>query len=327
MEITSNISMIKAKSGEIIIVINDSRVVVEPTNAYYSRFASLYHTLFINKSQRPLVFQNVCANATINNARDFYDHITTKSPTVNTNTADANKYDPTIEIKDLISDLMNFFKEFEFEPSFRFLNTVARLKSRNEITSYILNYFELTDSPYLTSLKQKMKSAEFKAMVNKLVKIKTPQNIINNRFEIYYGSAGTGKTTKAMSLTDNRVMVCNSSMLPSDLIKDFTFDDGKANFHPSILVECMEKGLPICLDEINLLPFDSLRFLQGVLDNKSEFNYDGVTIHINDGFKIYGTMNLNINGSVFGLPNPLVDRGARLDKFELTPNMLVSAFD
>ena len=114
-------------------------------------------------------------------------------------------------------------------------------------------------------------------------------------------------------------------MLPADLMEDFVFVDGKATFKPSMLWRCMEEGKPITLDEINLLPFDSLRFLQGVLDGKTEFQYKGNTVHINDGFMVIGTMNLSVNGMVYGLPEPLVDRCADMQKFKLTADQLMSA--
>ena len=72
------------------------------------------------------------------------------------------------------------------------------------------------------------------------------------------GSAGTGKTTAGMQLSNNRCMVCHSAMLPSDLMEDFKFNEGKAEFIPSSLQIAMTKGLPIVLDEINLLPYETL---------------------------------------------------------------------
>ena len=114
-------------------------------------------------------------------------------------------------------------------------------------------------------------------------------------------------------------------MLPADLMEDFCFEDGKPSFKPSVLWNCMTEGKPIVLDEINLLPFDSLRFLQGVLDGKSEFDYKGRKVVIADGFQIIGTMNLAIGGMVYGLPEPLVDRCADMKEFRLTADMLKSA--
>ena len=120
-------------------------------------------------------------------------------------------------------------------------------------------------------------------------------------------------------------MVCHSAMLPSDLMEDFKFNDGKAEFEPSALQRAMTEGKKIVLDEINLLPFESLRFLQSILDGKKEFLYQGKTIEIKDGFKIIGTMNLSVYGSVYSLPEPLVDRCEDIRKYSLTAENLLGA--
>jgi MoxR-like ATPase len=87
----------------------------------------------------------------------------------------------------------------------------------------------------------------------------------------------------------------------------------------------MTEGKAIVLDEINLLPFDSLRFLQGVLDGKKEFSYKGHEVKIADGFCIIGTMNLVVNGATFNLPEPLVDRCMDIQKFSLSAGQLLGA--
>jgi len=225
-----------------------------------------------------------------------------------------------------IKKLISFFTEFDFEPNYRFVNTLALSLKQGEkkAKDYITNYFELTDSPFKKEVVQKMKSAEFKSILNDIA-LTEPTKTINNRFKLYYGSQGTGKTTIGMKETDKRCIVCNSSMLPADLMEDFVFVDGKATFKPSSLWRCMTEGKPIVLDEINLLPFDSLRFLQGVLDGKASFEYKGNTVEIKEGFKIIGTMNLTVNGMTYGLPEPLVDRCEETKKFKLTANDLVKA--
>ena len=115
-------------------------------------------------------------------------------------------------------------------------------------------------------------------------------------------------------------------MLPSDIMEDFAFDDGKAGFHKSAFWTAMENGTQIVMDEINLLPFDSLRFLQGILDGKKSFIYKGQTVNIADGFKVIGTMNLQVNGMTYGLPEPLVDRCEEMRQFKLTAKDLLTAF-
>lgn len=227
------------------------------------------------------------------------------------------------QLKRGLNNMINFFKEFNFAPSFRFVNTLAR-KGIEEAKQYVLNYFYLMDSPYAEEVSHKIDSPEFNGILGDFF-VREVTQAINKRFKVYYGAQGTGKTTQALEETANRCIVCNASMMPADLMEDFTFDDGKAVFHPSALAKAMEMGEPITLDEINLLPFDSLRFLQGIFDGKSEFLYKGNTIHIADGFKVIGTMNLAINGAVYGLPAPLVDRCEDIESFELTADSLMNA--
>ena len=229
----------------------------------------------------------------------------------------------TVDKAELITNIISFFSEFQFEPNFRFINTLAKTKNK---VAYIRSYFELADSQYLNEINDKMKSDEFKTIVDMLNECNITSTI-NKRFKLYYGSQGTGKTTIAMKEACNNVVVCHSAMLPSDLMEDFNFKDGKAEFNPSALCRAMTEGKTIVLDEINLLPFESLRFLQSILDNKSEIVYKGHVIEIKDGFQIIGTMNLHVNGCVYALPEPLIDRASELRKFTLTAKDLLSALN
>lgn len=228
-------------------------------------------------------------------------------------------------LKLAIDKMINFMSEFDFEPNFRFLNTFAYAQVNKEGKKYIENYFKLTDSPYTSAIIEKMKSIEFKEILD-IFKVIVPSKKINNRFRLYYGSAGTGKTTMAMKEADS-CMVCHSAMLPSDLMEDFKFNDGKAEFIPSALQIAMTEGKPIVLDEINLLPFESLRFMQTVLDGKSDFMYKGKKVEIKDGFKVIGTMNLTVNGNTYSLPEPLVDRCECIKEFKLTADNLLGALE
>ena len=92
----------------------------------------------------------------------------------------------------------------------------------------------------------------------------------------------------------------------------------------SPLIFADERNVNPCTLEINLLPFDSLRFIQALTDNKSCITYNGETIDIKPGFKIIGTMNLVVNGQEFSLPDPLVDRIDNLQEFKLSSNQLSS---
>lgn len=228
-------------------------------------------------------------------------------------------------VLNVCTQLIDFFKDFEFEPNFRFVNTLKHNCTTIEnARQYVCNYFRLTDNNYKSDIIEKTKSLEFKQLINELSKVNT-SSTINSRFKVFYGSQGTGKTTQALKESNNVVMVCHSAMLPSDLLEDFKFEDGKPTFTHSALWNAMENGSKITLDEINLLPFESLRFLQSILDNKTEICYKGQTIHIKDGFQIIGTMNLTVNGNVFNLPEPLVDRALELKEYVLSAEQLTGA--
>lgn len=230
-------------------------------------------------------------------------------------------------LTNVLQKMIDFFSEFDFEPNFRFVNTFARIAYSSDDTavkSYVRNYFKLTDSPYVDSIVEKMKSVEFDQIRRDFKEYK-PSHDVNTRFRLYYGSAGTGKTTAAMKESAGKCMVCHSAMLPSDLMEDFKFEDGKATFKPSALQNAIVNGETIVLDEINLLPFESLRFLQSILDGKKQFLYKGHEINIADGFKIIGTMNLTVNGTTYALPEPLVDRCEYIKEYKLNAENLLGA--
>lgn len=216
--------------------------------------------------------------------------------------------------------LIDFFSEFNFAPSLRFVNTFVSVDDKKE---YVANYFMLQDHPYSAEIKEKIASLEFDSICD-IVNNYMPKDIINKRFKIYFGEPGTGKTTQALSETNN-IIICASDMLPADLMQNFAFTDGKAEFQKSDLWLAMESGSKIILDEINMLPFETIRWLQGILDGKSTFNYKGFTIKIKDGFEVIGTMNLNVSGQVISIPAPLVDRCSNIVEFKLSPELLIQA--
>ena len=248
------------------------------------------------------------------------------SPFKTATAAPAKELTPEERLLKGLEHLIKFFSEFQFEPNFRFVNSFSNALQKDNASAigYVTNYFELIDSPYSKEVNEKMKSPEFVGIMSDISAVKTDKTI-NERFKLYYGSQGTGKTTLAIEESAGRVMVCNSAMLPSDLMEDFVFVDGKPTFKPSALWRSMAEGTKITLDEINLLPFDSLRFLQTILDGKEEFLYKGNIVKIKKGFQVIGTMNLCVNGMVYGLPEPLVDRCQEMKKFSLDAKQLLGA--
>lgn len=323
MFISANFDFRKSKEG--VYYLND----VEITSAvetherefddFYRAMRTEEHTLRTKFVDNEQAFSSMYPNV----AKVFYPEIGMTAEELAEALTDERKKERAI---DGIKGLIDFFKEFDFEPNFRFVNTLAiNLKTdRNSAMQYVTNYFELIDSPYCNEIKAKITSIEFEKILTDISLVE-PTKVVNHRFRLYYGSQGTGKTTIAMTESGSKPIVCNSSMLPSDLMEDFVFVDGKATYKPSDFWRAMTEGRTIVMDEINLLPYDTLRFLQGLLDNKSAITYKGNTIEISENFSIIGTMNLTVNGMTYGLPEPLVDRCAVTKKFTLSAIDLFSA--
>ena len=293
--------------------------VIERTHTDYNVYDGFYNVMRSTAyADRPRVFRELLDN---NRYPAIFGGIVVENP------APTPAPNPKKTLMEGIKHLMDFFTEFSFTPSFRFTNTCAYMacKGKQEAIDYVCNYFALMDSSYVKEVEQKVKSAEFGQIIKDVAQYGEPTSHINTRFKVYFGPAGTGKTTIAQEESENRCIVCNSSMLPSDLMEDFIFKDGNPDFNPSLLWECMEQGKTVVLDEINLLPFDSLRFLQGIVDGKSEFYYKNRPVHIHDGFQIIGTMNLSLGGMTYGLPEPLVDRCSETKEFALTAEQLAKA--
>lgn len=225
-----------------------------------------------------------------------------------------------------VGRLQKFFSEFKFQPAARFVNTLARSQDVDAAREYVNGYVRLINNTDANDIIEKMKSPEFKSVAQDIMQY-PPDKQINQRLDIYFGDAGTGKTTKAVDqYPEAQVVPCNASMLPDELMRTFDFNDADGNpvFKPSTLRLAMEAGNPIIFDEINLLSFDCLRLLQTLTDSKSSINYNGDTINIKPGFKIIGTMNLTVNDQVYNLPEPLVDRAATITEFKLTNTQLAA---
>lgn len=227
---------------------------------------------------------------------------------------------------DAVNEMQKFFSEFKFNPAARFVNTLARQASAYEVKQYVTGYVKLINNTDANEIIEKLKSPEFNKVASDLIKY-PPTKQINTRLDIYFGDAGTGKTTKAIAeYPDADVVPCNASMLPDELMRTFDFNDENGNpvFKPSSLRLAMEAGKPIIFDEINLLSFDCLRLLQTLTDGKATINYNGDTIVVKDGFKIIGTMNLVVNDQVYNLPEPLVDRADKIKEFTLSTEELAA---
>ena len=223
------------------------------------------------------------------------------------------------QIIEACNKMIDFFSEFNVDVSMRFINTFCRVKNPEK---FCLDYFTVCNHSSTRMIADKIKSAEFQGLVNALSG--KARKVVNSRLKIYYGAPGTGKTTKAMK-ESKATIICRLDMLPKDIMQDFDFVDGKATFKKSDFWLAMENGDTITFDEINLLPYDTLRFMQGLLDGKEEFEYLGQTIKIHPDFKVIGTMNLLVDGQPKPIPEPLVDRCAEIKEFKMTGQFLANA--
>lgn len=312
MNITSNLWIVRKHTGEIYHNLNSIHNEQE-TNATLKAYC-LRILLWKKRGNDTMV--KTCLN-------EYYNARTRILSAKDSTPAD----EQTVKVQ-IARNLINFFSEFSFEPNFRFINTLSHKahQSYEQASKYCYNYFNLSGNDFASVLNEKMKSREWIETVKMMNDLQSSSDSINHRLKLYYGSQGTGKTTLAMKESNGVCVVCHSAMLPSDLMKDFTFIDGKATFKKSSLRLAMENGTKIVLDELNLLPLESLRFLQSLLDGKEQFIYEGETISIKQGFEVIGTMNLIVNGQVYGLPEPLIDRAYELREFKLTAEQLSKAF-
>lgn len=302
MRITDTVNIVRKNSGTYAFFKNNAIATVEDIGLTVEVIEEFYNTaLKMDYANREEYYAKVVEEC----------HNRSGSSSASNSTADTNS---------IFSNFLNFFNDFNFTPSFRFLNTLINLKNE----AYIGNYFALMNSPYAEDVRAKITSVEFQELEKKLFNM-VPTKKINNRLSIYFGTQGTGKTTRALEETNNCCVICNSSMSPAEIMEDFVFDEGKPTFQWSEFARAMMEGRPITLDEINLLPFETLRFLQGLLDNKPSFMYKGREVRIQDGFRIIGTMNLVVNGCTFGLPEPLVDRCSEIREFKMMSDFLAGA--
>lgn len=229
--------------------------------------------------------------------------------------------------KNVAERLINFFSEFKFNPSPRFINTLAyQSATQKSAKEYVVAYFKLVGHMYTNQVAEKTKSDEWKQIVCDIQQISpTIKNRVNTRLEILYGPAGSGKTTTAMVQNPTaKVIGCSGTMDATDIMKCFTFNDANGNpqFKPSEFQEAMVNGETIILDEFGLLPIDTMRFMQNFLDNKSEIYYEGNLIKIHPNFKVVATMNDIVNAQDIILPEPIVDRAAKLEYYESSAESL-----
>ena len=141
MKITANVEIIARKDGSLITIINgastaetDPERIVECTQIYQA-------CRDIEEDKREAWLNE-------NIADGKFPHLFGDASSVAG--TEAVEPTPTEYLQSALQRLMDFFKEFEFEPNFRFVNTLAWMltkKKKSCATDYITSYFELIDSP------------------------------------------------------------------------------------------------------------------------------------------------------------------------------------
>lgn len=222
---------------------------------------------------------------------------------------------------------LKFFSETSFKPSIRMIDTLSRL-SFTKGQSYIKWFMELINHPDREIITPKLKSDEWKNIHAQMLDIykKVGKSIepINTRLEIVYGPNGTGKTFDVIKqyqekYPDIGVMACSSSMSSAeDLLQVFDFEEGgKPVFKDSPLTEAIKKDQPVILEEARLMQQSAMAFLQSLLDCKDYVDTCRGRLYIGPNFKVIMTMNLEVNGVVYELPEPIVDRAQVINKKEM----------
>ena len=231
-------------------------------------------------------------------------------------------------------DFLKFFSETSFKPSIRMIDTLSRLNLKSG-QNYIGWFMELINHPDREVIAPKLKSDEWKNIHSQMLDIykKVGESIdpINTRLEIVYGPNGTGKTYDVIKeyqekYPDIGVMACSSSMSSAeDLLQVFDFDEGgKPVFKDSPLTEAIKKDQPVILEEARLMQQSAMAFLQSLLDCKDYVDTCRGRLYIGPNFKVIMTMNLEVNGVVYELPEPIVDRAQVINKKEMNADLAAS---
>ena len=213
-----------------------------------------------------------------------------------------------------------FCVDFEFNPDPRLINSLRHCGNAEEAGTMILNSMELIGMPaeLLERAEPKFKSPEWRGIFADMSKCPTSHAKINQRLAIYYGPAGTGKTTKAIADNpDADRIVASPTQDPSELFtRNVVNEHGGVDVVLTELGKDMVEGKPIIIDELNLYQSCVLTRLQGVTDGGERLVDNGKEITIKAGFKIIATMNLETNYGKTPLPNPLVSRAGEIVKLD-----------
>lgn len=223
--------------------------------------------------------------------------------------------------------ILGFCKDFEMTPDNRMLDNMLYV---DNVRDYVVAFCSLVgmNDELVEQAKNTFSSRESENVCNTLKTLKPKHDRINKRLTIYYGIAGSGKTTKAIAefgrYNENNELcnkiVASASADPDDM---FTwFNPKTSQYELTSLGLAMVNGTPIIIDEANFYNTACLARLQGVLDNTTSIVDRGQLIEIKDGFEVIITMNLETNLGKNPLPLPLVSRAKTLMCFDGLDNAL-----
>lgn len=217
---------------------------------------------------------------------------------------------------ELYNKIVTFSKDFAFKPNPRFMDTLIDVE---DIDNFFIDTMNLTGYPedLLSKARDKFESTEWKEIKTELSNIVRKHEKINKRLAIYYGSAGTGKTTTALKEYPSAVKIVGSASQDPDDV--FTrFDPASKDYVLTEIGNAMVNGLPIIIDEGNLYNQVVWQRLQGCLDNSEKVSDRNRELTIKNGFKVIVTMNLETNLGKTPLPSPVVSRAMEIRNYDLS---------
>lgn len=211
--------------------------------------------------------------------------------------------------KDIFSRLANLFLQCGFNEiegthiiNNRLCNNALHVKNKKELENVFLSYIKLLGAPasIQENFKAQFKNQEFNTIYEDLQKLQAwtkEENFnlkyINERFLIYAGGAGTGKTYKATHENPKAdVIIATADFSPSELLTKI--NPVKMCYELTALGKAMQEGKIIIIDEFNDYNRATINALKTILDasvvrvHDSNSNLD---IDIKEGFKIIATMN------------------------------------
>lgn len=211
--------------------------------------------------------------------------------------------------KDIFSRLANLFLQCGFNEiegthiiNNRLCNNALHVKTKKELENVFLSYIKLLGAPasIQENFKAQFKNREFNTIYEDLQKLQAwtkEENFnlkyINERFLIYAGGAGTGKTYKATHENPKAdVIIATADFSPSELLTKI--NPVKMCYELTALGKAMQEGKIIIIDEFNDYNRATINALKTILDSSVVRVHDSnsnLDIDIKEGFKIIATMN------------------------------------